>query len=275
MDDYVDHVAIPQVTELLSNYGPDTPAVIWWDTPVSLTKEQAARINSVVQKLRPGLIQNNRLCHDKNEAGVQIFRGDTETPEQFIPPQGFPGRDWETCMTMNHHWGFNSHDTEWKSTGEIIRNLCDIASKGGNYLLNVGPDSHGEIPAESVKRLAEVGQWMKVNGEAIYGSGPTPFNILQGSYDPVKKDKHGKPIFNPEWNWRVSSKPGHYYLMVFAWPANGSLTIPSLSQHINGVSLLADPSVKLTINQDSKGTTISGLPPKAPDAVATVIDLKY
>ena len=275
MDDYVDHVAIPQVTELLSNYGPDTPAVIWWDTPVSLTKEQAARINATVQKLRPGLIQNNRLCHDKNAEGVLFFRGDTETPEQFIPPQGYPGRDWETCMTLNTHWGYNSHDTNWKSTEMIIRNLCDIASKGGNYLLNVGPDSLGEIPPESLKRLAEVGQWMKVNGTAIYGSGPTPFNILQGSYDPVKKDKKGRPIFVPEWNWRVSSKPGHYYLMVFAWPANGSITIPKISQTLKGASLLADPSAKLTVTQDAKGTTLSGLPAKAPDPVATVIDLTY
>ena len=275
MDDYVDQIVIPQVTELLTRYGEEIPAVIWWDTPISLTKDQAERINTAVQKLRPGIIQNNRLCHDKNSQGLQFFRGDTETPEQYIPPQGYPGRDWETCMTMNNHWGFNECDNHWKSTESIIRNLCDIASKGGNYLLNVGPDSLGEIPQESVKRLAEVGRWMKVNGAAIYGSGPTPFNILQGSYDSVKKDKKGKPIFNPEWNWRISSKPGHYYLMVFAWPTNGSITIPAVTQKLKSATLLANPAAKLSVSQDKKGTTVSGLPSIAPDPIASVIDLQY
>ena len=137
MDDYIDRTAIPQITELLTNYGPDVPAVVWWDTPAGMTKERAARIDAVIQKLRPGLIQNNRLG-----GGT---KGDTETPEQHIPAQGYPGRDWESCMTLNDTWGFKKDDTNWKSTETIIRNLCDIASKGGNYLLNVGPDSHGEI----------------------------------------------------------------------------------------------------------------------------------
>jgi len=275
MDDYVDKIAIPQVTEILSHYGSDTPAVIWWDTPVSITKEQAARIDAVVQKLRPGLIQNNRLCHEKTPAGEKFFPGDTETPEQFVPPQGFPGRDWETCMTMNRHWGFNAYDQDWKSTETLIRNLCDIASKGGNYLLNVGPNSKGEIPDESIKRLAEIGNWMKVNSVAIYGSGPTPFNIVQGTYDPIKKDKHGNRIFYPEWNWRVSTKPGHLYLMVFAWPANGAITIPTFQHKIKKATLLADHKATLSVTQDDKGTTVSGLPTKAPDAIASVIDLQY
>jgi alpha-L-fucosidase len=275
LDDYVDKIAVPQVTELLTNYGKETPAVLWWDTPMSLNEQQAGRIEAVVQKLRPDLIQNNRLCHVKDATGKKIFPGDTETPEQFIPPQGYPGRDWETCMTMNGHWGYNAYDQKWKSTEDLIRNVCDIASKGGNYLLNVGPTSLGEIPPECIKRLAEVGEWMKVNNVAIYGSGPTPFNIIQGAYDPVKKDKKGKPIFVPEWKWRAITKPGHVYLVIFAWPENGTYTIPALKQKISGAALLADPSVKLSVTQDEKGTTISGLPEKTPDAVATVIDLKY
>lgn len=267
MDDYIDKVAIPQITEILSNYGPDTPAVVWWDTPKEMTKERAARIDAVVQKLRPGLIQNNRLGGG--------FSGDTETPEQYIPPQGYPGRDWESCMTLNDTWGFKKDDTNWKSTETLIRNLCDIASKGGNYLLNVGPDSHGEIPEESRKRLAEVGRWMSVNGAAIYGTGPTPFGAEAGSFSPTEKDKKGQLLFNPNWKWRATSKPGHLYLIVFAWPQNGIFTVPSVPQKILGATLLADPSVKLTVTQDGKGTTVSGMPEKAPDAVASVIDLAY
>lgn len=275
LDDYVDKIAVPQVTELLTNYGKDTPAVLWWDTPISLNAQQAGRIEAVVHKLRPDLIQNNRLCHAKDSDGRKIFPGDTETPEQFIPPQGYPGRDWETCMTMNGHWGYNACDQKWKSTEDLIRNICDIASKGGNYLLNVGPTSLGEIPPECIERLAEVGKWMKVNNVAIYGSGPTPFDTTQGAYDPVKKDKKGKPIFVPEWKWRATTKPGHVYLVIFAWPENGTYTIPSLKEKISSASLLADPSVKLTVTQDEHGTTIGGLPFKEPDAVASVIDLKY
>jgi alpha-L-fucosidase len=267
MDDYIDKTAIPQIKEILTNYGSDTPAVVWWDTPTDMTKERAARIDAVIQKLRPGLIQNNRLGGG--------FKGDTETPEQHIPPQGFPGRDWETCMTLNGTWGFKKDDHNWKSLEAIIHNLCDIASKGGNYLLNVGPDSHGEIPPESVKRLAEVGEWMKVNSESIYGTTATPFGEELGK--PVEAvDGYGKKRPSSSGNvWRATKKLGHIYLIVFKWPTNRTFSVPIVKEKLTGASLLADPSTKLTVTQDDKGTTVSGLPQKAPDAVASVIDLKY
>ena len=267
MDDYIAKTAIPQVTELLSNYGADTPAVLWWDTPTGMNKERAEKIDAVVQKLRPGLIQNNRLG-----GGT---KGDTETPEQHIPPQGYPGRDWETCMTMNGTWGFKKDDHNWKSTEILIRNLCDIASKGGNYLLNVGPDSHGEIPSESVKSLAEVGAWMKVNGAAIYGTTATPFGAEAGSFSPTEKDKKGEPVFKPDWSWRATQKSGHLYLILFKWPADGTFHVPAYAHSITGATLLAEPSAKLTVSQDEKGETVSGLPVKAPDTIASVIDLTY
>ena len=267
MDDYIDKTAIPQITEILTNYGADTPAVVWWDTPKDITKERAARIDAVIQKLRPGLIQNNRLG-----GGT---KGDTETPEQHIPAQGYPGRDWESCMTLNDTWGFKKDDTHWKSTDTIIRNLCDIASKGGNYLLNVGPDSHGEIPPESVRRLAEVGQWMKVNGEAVYGTTATPFGEEFGKAVEGTSGYGTKVQVSSRNDWRATKKPGHIYLIVFKWPADGTFKVPALSQKITEATLLADPSAKLTVTQDGKGVIVSGLPAKAPDAIASVIDLKY
>ena len=103
-----------------------------------MTRERAEQFLPLL-KLQPGIITNNRLGGD--------FPGDSETPEQFVPPTGFPGRDWETCMTMNDTWGFKSNDHNWKSAETLIHNLVDIASKGGNYLLNVGPTSEGLIPA--------------------------------------------------------------------------------------------------------------------------------
>ncbi len=275
MDDYIDHTAIPQVTELLSNYGPDTPAVLWWDVPFNMTVQRATRLENVVQKLRPGLIQNNRLMDPRVPTYIDSYPGDTETPEGFIPAQGYPGRDWETCMTMNETWGYKKDDTKWKSTETLIRNLCDIASKGGNYLLNIGPDSKGIIPEESLRRLEDVGAWMKVNGAAIYGSTATPFGAEAGSFSPTEKDKKGQPLFKPEWKWRATQKPGHLYLMVFEWPSDGKFSVPAFAHSITGASLLTAPSEKLTVSQDDKGITVSGLPAKAPDTIASVIDLKY
>ena len=175
MDDYIDKVAIPQLREILSNYG-EFPTVLWWDTPTDMTPERAQRLYDVVMQLKPSVITNNRLLSGgftTERAGG--LSGDTQSPEQFIPAQGYPGRDWETCMTMNDTWGFKRDDNNWKSTETLIRNLCDIASKGGNYLLNVGPTSEGLIPQPSIDRMAEVGKWMKVNSEAIYGNNSNSF----------------------------------------------------------------------------------------------------
>ena len=275
MDDYVDRIAVPQVRELLGNYGADTPAVLWWDTPKNIDPARAERIQDAVQKLKPGIIQNNRLCNTKKASGRKCFPGDTETPEGVIPAQGYPGRDWETCMTFNDSWGFKKGDNHWKSTRTLIRNLADIASKGGNYLLNVGPDSHGMIPQESLKRLAEVGAWMKVNGAAIYGTSATPFGAEAGSFSSWRKNGEGKPLFVPDWKWRATSKPGHVYLVLFKWPSGGMFSIPSLSHPIRKATLLADPVRKLSVFQDSGGIRISNLPVKSPDRIASVIDLSY
>ena len=176
-------------------------------------------------------------------------------------------------MTMNLIWGFRKEDQNWKSTATLLHVLCDIASKGENYLLNVGPDSHGVIPEESIKRLAEVGAWMKVNEAAIYGTTATPFSAEAGSFSPTKKDKKGQPVFKPDCSWRATQKPGPLYLIVFKWPTDGKFSVPAFAHKITGARLLADLSAKLTIAQDDKGVTVSGLPEKAPDAIASVIDL--
>ena len=135
MDAYIRNVAAPQVKEILSNYG--KIAVLWWDTPVDMTRQRAEMLLPLLE-LQPDILMNNRLGGG--------YGGDFGTPEQEIPATGTPGRDWETCMTMNDTWGFKSYDQDWKSAETLIRNLVDIASKGGNYLLNVGPTCLGEIP---------------------------------------------------------------------------------------------------------------------------------
>ena len=262
MDDYIDKIAVPQVKEICSNYG-EFPAVIWWDTPHDMNKERAQKLYDAVHALKPNVILNNRLGGG--------FKGDTETPEQKIPAKGFPGRDWETCMTLNNTWGFKRDDNNWKSTETIIHNLADIASKGGNYLLNVGPTSEGLIPQPSLDRLAEVGKWMKVNGEAIYGSSATVFGGELG--EAVKaKDGYGHDTMVSSANdWRCTTKPGKIYLIIFKWPTTGKFELAGLESKVHKAYLLAGHT-KLKLEQTAAGVSLS-LPAEAPDKIASVICL--
>jgi alpha-L-fucosidase len=260
MDDYIDKIAVPQVKEICSNYA-EFPAVIWWDTPTGMNTNRAQKLYDAVKALKPDIILNNRLGGG--------FKGDTETPEQRIPAKGFPGRDWETCMTLNNTWGFKRDDNNWKSTETIIRNLCDIASKGGNYLLNVGPTSEGLIPQPSIDRLAAVGAWMKVNGEAIYGTTATPFGSELG--EAVKaKDGYGHDTTVSSGNdWRATKKPGKIYVMIFNWPASGKFKLPGLQSEVKKAYLLADHK-ELKFEKTKSGVTLD-LPAAALDKIASVV----
>ncbi len=161
------------------------PEVLWFDGewPDWYTEADARELYAYLRKLKPQLIINNRI--GKGRKGMdglsgEKYAGDFGTPEQQIPATGIPGVDWESCMTMNDTWGFKKNDHNWKSVETLTRNLIDIASKGGNYLLNVGPTAAGEIPAASVERLAGIGQWMKANGESIYATKASPFAKTPG-----------------------------------------------------------------------------------------------
>jgi alpha-L-fucosidase len=193
----------------------------------------------------PNLIMNNRLGGG--------YHGDTETPEQYVPATGFPGRNWESCMTMNDTWGYKSYDNNWKSTKSIIQDLANVASKGGNMLLNVGPTPAGEIPQPSVERLADVGRWMKKNSESIYGTSPSPFPYLS-------------------WG-RATRKGQKLYLHVFNYPANGKLGVP-MSNKISKAYLLTDAKKQLKVNGEQGRSSIQ-LPAVLSDTMNTVVVVEF
>ncbi|NOY81129.1 MAG: glycosyl hydrolase [Kiritimatiellaeota bacterium] len=244
MDQYIRTIAAPQVREILTRY---QPAIIWWDTAVNMTKARADMLLPLV-RLRPGIIMNNRLGGG--------YRGDYSTPEQHIPPTGL-NYDWETCMTMNGTWGYKSYDNNWKSTETLIRNLVDIASKGGNYLLNVGPTAEGVFPRPSIERLAEIGRWMRVNGESIYRTRASIFT---------------RPFAWGRVTTRQDGKSAVLYLHVFDWPASRELPLPGLTNKVLEVALLAAPTAKTAFAQNETGVVLH-LPPEAPDPIDSVVKL--
>ena len=258
-----------QVDELVSNYG--RIDILWWDySSQDFQGDEAWRAGDLMHLARarqPGIIMNNRLFRSP-EAGwasmgtagyipqLDPQYGDFITPEQHIPATGMPGVDWETCMTMNTTWGYNEHDRAWKSDETLLRNLIDIASKGGNYLLNIGPRGDGSIPEESVKSMRAIGAWMRINGQSIYATEASPFEKLDWGRCTQKK-------LNP--------RTTRLYLHVFDWPKSGQLVLPGLANQPLGAALLAGGQ-RLQAARGDGGATIA-LPAAAPDKIASVVVL--
>jgi len=245
---YLEEKVKPQVREIMTEYGPI--AAIWYDTPVRITKEQSQACVDLVHSLQPDCLVNGRVGHG---LGDYQSRGDNEIPA------GRVDTPWETPATLNDTWGFKVKDHNWKPTKLLIQQLVDIVSKGGNYLLNVGPTAEGIIPQPSVDRLLEVGQWLKTNGESVYGCNSNPFP------------------YEFEWG-AITTKPGKIYVHVYDWPT-GVLMLYGIRNNIIAAHLLADPHKRPlglrqrhVLGRDQHMMKIQ-LPPKAPDANDTVIVL--
>ena len=217
---YREEYLIPQLDELLSgDYG--DIGVLWFDGEwiSEWTEDQGKALYQHLREVKPDLIINNRV--GKGRQGMQgmnkdrSYAGDFGTPEQEILETA-SALDWESCMTMNNTWGFKKNDHDWKSAEMLIHNLVDIIAKGGNYLLNVGPTAEGLIPAESVERLAEMGEWIRVNEEAIYKTQRFE-HYKEGEKIRYIQDKKGKYVYAVAFEW-----PGESFDLNYAKPKEGS-----------------------------------------------------
>lgn len=259
--DYMD----AQLRELLTEYGP--VALLWFDGLNDQEKYKGAQVLDLVHQIQPGTLVNNRL-------GVP---GDFVTPEEFIPdhiptraeadklkgtvkpddsaPATLPAPEdfqpWETCMTINGTWAYNKNDTQYKSAKELIQDLADVASKGGNFLLDVGPTPEGTIQPEFVERLQAIGKWMQAYGDSIYGT----------TYGPLQNLPFGK----------TTAKGRFVYLHVFNWPADGTLVVPGLKERAVQISMIGDKR-KLHWRQNEEKLEIQ-VPPTAPDPNDSVLQI--
>lgn len=242
------------------------PGLIWFDGEWegTWTHERGKDLAQYMTSIAPKVIFNNRI--DKGRSGMagetaRGFLGDYHTPEQTIPERGLDG-DWETCMTMNGNWGYNAADKDFKSTTDLIRKLCDISSKGGNFLLNIGPTAEGEFPAESVQRLKEIGAWMRVNGGAIYGTERSPLDAAPAWGRVTYRsgaDAAGKPATT-------------LYLHVFDWPKDGTLNLAGFTNTPVSARLLGAPDLKLSVSSGDLAVRIA-VPERPLSPHATVVEL--
>ena len=239
---YLEVKAKPQLRELLTDYGPIS--LVWFDRGI-YTQDQARDFAQIVRGLQPQCIINGRI----GNYGKELMGDYQNLSDNGMPPGGIE-EYWETPQTHNHTWGFSKFDTEWKSTAEVVRRLVEIVSKGGNYLLNIGPDGLGRVPQESVDTLTGVGKWVRANGESIYGTTASPF---------------------PEIPWGYSTvKGGTLYLHVFEWPTNGLLQLKGLRNKVIKVATLSDPEQALSFKQDASLVEIK-VPSKPPDPINSVL----
>jgi alpha-L-fucosidase len=260
-DTYLRSKAEPQVRELLTAYGP--VALVWFDTPRMMTKDRGQRFVDIVRSLQPKTLIDGRL-------GIE---GDYVTTGDNVIPADVQKTAWEVPATINHTWGYKTYDKDWKSPGLITFKLVDIVSKGGNYLLNVGPMADGVIPQASQDVLRHVGDWLKVNGEAVYGAGQSPFGAELGEFSSRgAKDVRGNPLFLQQTQWRVTTKPGKLYFTFFDEP-RAPFEIPPLKNEVKRAYRLADGAPVELKREGEKSFLVIERPILDPMATVIVVEV--
>lgn len=295
---YLDKVSIPQIRELLTY----KPSHLWFDTPHSMTAEIGREIVNIVRDIKPDTLVNSRLMYHGNQ--VQKLKPEhlselTDIGVDFlsyrdrtIPPNS-PWDHWETCMTLNDSWGYRASDNEWKSSKKVVMQLAEVVSKGGTFLLNVGPTAEGVIPQPAVKVLVSVGDWLKINGEAIYGAEKS--DLIGESYMPdssaekqalLEKEalatgagKTAKKHAEKAYKWIATERlataehTARTYIHVFEWPKK-ELKIAGISNKVSKVYLLSDKTKALSFSQID-GIVVLQVPNIVPDTIADVFSLEY
>ena len=231
---------------------------MWGGTPVTDRPAEFWRsleLNATVRSLQPDILINNR-------SGVPE---DFATPEQQVSAEG-SGRPWETCMTVNYApgWGFIRHSLANKSTGEMLFNMMDALRLGGNFLLNVGPRADGSIDPREGTILDELGRWLSVNGDAVYGTRP------EGIYD-LSYGRVQGPMFHYGM-WTCKGKTAYFTL--FYYPGE-TLVVSKIGPEILSASLVSTGEELSVEAASNSRTLISGLPATPPDPVAPVIRVEF
>ena len=251
-DQYLRGKVEPQLRELLTNYGPI--CLVWFDTPQLMTGDRPKRLTDIVRTLQPATLIDGRL------GVIGDYRS---TGDNAIPPTASDDA-WEVPATLNHTWGYRADDHDWKSPGELVFKLVDIVSKGGNYLLNVGPTAEGVIPQPSQDNLRAVGAWLRLNGEAVYGTGRSPFGEEFGDYAATQKGEDGKPLFLARSDWRCTTTPGKLYFSIFRIGRNG-FALPAFKNAIKSVTEIDETGrrVPLQVETRADGMRKIAVPPMA------------
>jgi len=242
---YLEEKAKPQLRELLTNYGP--VGLVWFDRGM-YTPEQGKEFVRLVHDLQPATLINGRVGHYDQE-----LPGDYQSMADNGMPPGGLGEYWETPMTLNRTWGFSKFDTLWKSPETVITRLVEIVSRGGNFLLNIGPTGDGEIPEATKRIFSEVGPWVSRNAESIYGTTANPFGELPWGYCTVKGNR--------------------LYLHVRDWPSDGKIKLQGLKNQANSAYLLKDQSERLSFTRNEEQIVIQ-VPSVAPDKPLSVVVLE-
>jgi alpha-L-fucosidase len=237
-EEYIENKAKPQMREILTKF--PNLVEIWYDFPRYMNLRQSFEFYKLAYDYQPDCLINSRVG---NNLGDMLTAGDNQIPKEINSKY----KTWETPGTLNNTWGYKSYDNDWKSLNEMLFWIVEIASKGGNYLLNVGPDGNGVIPEASIKVLKEIGSWMKVNGEAVYGTtrwstlkeGPT---VLEMKSTTARKDQGFNTVFTSEDFW-FTQKDNNVYAISLACTSDDTVRLEALYDHrdkIRSISMLGE-----------------------------------